>query len=76
RNPNAIEEYDGNELISTMNPDQSIVYFGIDIDEFTTEDNNSCETPESTDENPQYYPPSDLSGLIEFLTIETLGFEQ
>lgn len=72
RNPTELREYDGISLVSTMNPDQSIVYFGIDLSYFTTANNNPCEDPET--EEP--LPPSDLEGLIKFLTIETLGFEQ
>lgn len=72
RNPTELGDYDGLSLISAMNPDRSIVYFGFDLANFTTQDSNPCEDPE-TDEP---FPPSDLEGLIEFLTIETLGFEQ
>lgn len=71
RNPNEIVEYDGNELISTMNPDESIVYFGVDLDRFTKSDTR-CSDPDTGND----LPASNLSGLIEFLTIETLGFEQ
>ncbi|MDR9367422.1 MAG: hypothetical protein RI575_18960, partial [Balneolaceae bacterium] len=72
RNPTTRGDYEGIDLVSTMNPDQSIVYFGIDLSNFTNVNDNPCEDPD-TDEP---LPPSDLEGLIEFLTIETLGFEQ
>jgi hypothetical protein len=71
RNPNEIVEFEGNEVISTMNPDQNILYFGVDLDEFT-KNSGDCSDPETN----QDLPASNLSDLIEFLTIETLGFEQ
>lgn len=77
-NPRESADYSGNSVISVMNSEGNLIYFGIDIDQFTTPNtpetsrNNPCEDPDTGDT----LPPSDLSGLIEFLTIETLGFEQ
>lgn len=71
-NPRGNAEYDGNSIVSAMDPDENLVYFGIDLNDFTNEDDNPCDDPESGEP----LPASDLSGLIEFLTIETLGFEQ
>jgi hypothetical protein len=70
-NPRGNAEYNGNSVVSTMNPDQSIVYFGFDLDDLATSQGD-CSDPDTGED----LPPSDLPGLIEFLTIETLGFEQ
>jgi len=71
RNPTAISDYDGINTVSAMNPEQSILYFGFDLNEFTTASANGCK-----DENDADAPPSDLKGLIEFIVIETLDFKQ
>lgn len=76
-NPRANAPYEGNSVLATMNPDKSIVYFGIDFNNFTTPNtpetsrNNPCK-----DSNGDLLPPSDLKELVNFLTIETLGFEE
>jgi|AntRauTorckE6833_2_1112554.scaffolds.fasta_scaffold00185_37 hypothetical protein len=62
-------DFEGSHLISAMNPDETILYFGIDLDDFTT-DGSTCESDGNTP------PPSELGRLIEFITDETLGFEQ
>lgn len=49
-------DYNGPKVISAMNPDQSILYFGIELSEFTAD--------------------SELARLLEFVCIETLGFQQ
>ncbi|MEX2604030.1 MAG: hypothetical protein WD361_07495 [Gracilimonas sp.] len=71
RNPTEFRDYDGTQTIAAMNSNNSLIYFGYDLTFFTTED-GTCEDPET--EEP--LPASDLEGLINFLTIETLGFEQ
>lgn len=71
RNPTEIDEYEGIKLVSAMNPDQTVLYFGFDLNDFTTETSNGC-----TDEMGADLPPSDLKSLVEFITIETLGFKQ
>lgn len=76
-NPRENAPYDGNSLIATMNSDKNIIYFGIDFNKFTTPNtpetsrNNRCK-----DSNGDLLPPSDLKELVNFLTIETLGFQQ
>ncbi|HZH72951.1 MAG TPA: hypothetical protein VFD91_10700, partial [Mariniphaga sp.] len=72
RNPTEIGSYDGPATIATMNPEQSILYFGFDFMDFTTIDNNPCKDSETGES----LPPSDMEGLLDFLLIETLGFDQ
>ncbi|MEX0609472.1 MAG: hypothetical protein WD016_13365 [Balneolaceae bacterium] len=64
-------EFDGPKLISATNPDETMVFFGIDFRDFTTPENSNCEEAEGTDP-----PCSDLEGLLDFIILETLGFEQ
>ncbi|MFN2373586.1 MAG: hypothetical protein ABR545_07205, partial [Cyclonatronaceae bacterium] len=49
-------DFEGSKLISATNPQESILFFGIDLSEFTAD--------------------SDLTRLIRFAAIETLGFQQ
>lgn len=72
RNPTQFGDYDGVSVVSSMNPEQTILYFGFDLSVFTTASENRCTDPDTG----QALPPSDLEGLIEFITIETLGFEE
>lgn len=69
RNPTAIADYDGIKIVSAMNQEQSILYFGFDLNDFTTS-SSTCSDSEGN------LPPSDLEGLLDYLIIETLGFEQ
>ncbi len=72
RNPNESTGYEGDELIAAMNNNESILYFGFDLNEFTRDGI----TPVCKDENGDEYPASDLEGLMKFLIKDTLGFEQ
>jgi hypothetical protein len=54
-------DYNGPKLVSALSPDQSVLFFGLDLDIFTRPTDND---------------PSDLPGLLQLFLIETLGFQQ
>ncbi|MCH8494521.1 MAG: hypothetical protein LAT57_02675, partial [Balneolales bacterium] len=65
--PPSTTDFDGTKLISAVNPDNSVLFFGIDLNEFDREERVvSGET----------LPASNLSALIELTCIDILNFEQ
>lgn len=78
-----INEFNGSKLIAATNPDESLVYFGVDFYDFTDpypfpdpSGDAVCydpDVPESFDEDLQRC--SDLEELVEIITTEILGFE-
>lgn len=66
-----INDFDGSNLISAMNPEQTILFFGIDLTEFDTEEREVTRSGERV-----ILPASDLSRLIELTTRDILKFEQ
>ncbi len=86
--PNEPLDEDKSKVVSAASPGKNLVYFGFDLRDFTPQSpyaggsaNPLCNTPENPEEfkdnndNPLMLC-SDLEGLMEFLLIETLGFEQ
>jgi hypothetical protein len=58
-----VNDFSGTSLISAMNPEQTILFFGIDLTEFDTAQRGNL-------------PASDLTRLIELTTRDILKFEQ
>lgn len=54
--PPTIKDFEGSRLISATNPEETLIYFGVDFSEFTED--------------------SDLDGLMDFLIIDLLEFQQ
>jgi hypothetical protein len=54
--PPTIKDFEGSTLISATNPEETLIYFGVDFSEFTED--------------------SDLVGLMDFLIIDLLEFQQ
>jgi hypothetical protein len=54
--PPTIKDFEGSKLISATNPEETLIYFGVDFSEFTED--------------------SDLVGLMDFLIIDLLEFQQ
>lgn len=65
--PPSTTDFDGTKLISAVNPDNSVLFFGIDLNEF---DQNERVVSGET------LPASNLSALIEITCIDILKFEQ
>jgi hypothetical protein len=55
RTPFGTSDFNGSKVVAVTNPEQDILYFGIDFFEFTAD--------------------SDLSSLVRYSVIETLGFQ-
>lgn len=67
----AVNEFDGSKLISAMNPEQTILFFGIDLSEFDTQERTVTQGGQQV-----VLPASDLQGLIRYTSIDILGFQQ
>jgi hypothetical protein len=65
-----ITDYEGPNLISAMNPEQTILFFGIDLTEFDTNERTISRSGEQVT-----LPASDLTRLIQFTTRDILKFE-
>ncbi len=76
--PPTTKDYDGSKLISATNPEQNLIYFGIDFDEFTNEDNSDCQPSSQINEEDENAPApcSEVDLLLQQLVIDILGFQQ
>ncbi len=71
---NTREPFDGSRLVGATDPDENLIFFGIDFNEFSTPDNSACiPAAEAGDGD---LPCSELDRLIELLVIDLLGFQQ
>lgn len=82
-NPRETREYDENEVIAAMGLNEDgegqRIYFGLDLEFLTYPGENPCMDPEADPEGPEeekYFPVSDTEGLLEYMIIDKLGFEQ
>lgn len=66
-----VTNFQGSNLISAMNPEQSILYLGIDLTEFDTLERTVTQSGQQVT-----LPASDLNGLLRFATIDILRFAQ
>lgn len=71
--PPTEKDFDGSHLISAANPEESLLYFGIDFTEFATPENSDC-VSEIVEEGDILC--SDLDRLMELLVIDILGFQE
>jgi hypothetical protein len=65
-----INNFQGSNLISAMNPEQTILFFGIDLTEFDINERTILRSGEQVT-----LPASDLTRLIQFTTRDILKFE-
>jgi hypothetical protein len=66
-----LNDFQGSKLISAMNPEQSILFFGIDLSEFDTNERTVTQGGQQV-----VLPASDLSALLRYSCIDILGFQQ
>lgn len=76
--PATIKDFDGSKLISATNPEENLIYFGVDFNEFPTPNNSDCLPEEEIDENDEDAPEpcSEIERLVELLVIDILEFQQ
>ena len=65
--PPSTTPYDGTRIVSAVNPDNSLLFFGIDLTEFDREQRQV---------GLEMLPASDLSGLIRLTCVDILKFDQ
>jgi hypothetical protein len=66
-----LNDFDGSRLISAMNPEQNMLFFGIDLSEFDRDQRTVTQSGQQV-----VLPGSDLSGLLRYSCIDILGFQQ
>ena len=70
---NTREPFDGSKLVSATDPDENLIFFGVDFNEFSTPENSDCVAPTEAGEGD--LPCSELDRLLELMVIEILGFQ-
>ncbi len=71
---NTREDFEGSNLIAATDPEENLIFFGVDFNEFSSIENSNCVPPEQADEGE--LPCSEMDRLIEQMVIDILGFQQ
>lgn len=71
---NTRTDFEGSKLIAATDPEENLIYFGVDFNEFSTPENSNCVPPADADESD--LPCSEVDRLIELMVIDILGFQQ
>lgn len=67
-------EFDGSHLVSATDPDENLIYFGINFNNFSQPGNSNCVPIDQAEEGD--LPCSELEDLLSIMIIDILGFQE